>query len=131
VRWNMLVFSLFMTALLSFTMIGFGLVFIKHPPKDINAVYGYRTRMSSINEDTWSFAHHYSGVFWKRSGTIMLLLSLPVIILMRDFPHYEDYMLILFYFQMAALLAVIPVTEKALKRTFDKEGKRKEEGAIN
>ncbi len=61
----------------------------------------------------------------------MLLLSLPVIVLMRELPHYEDYMLILFYFQMAALLAVIPVTEKALKRTFDKEGRRKDPGTVN
>jgi len=127
----MLVFSLFMTALLSLTMIGFGMVFLKKPPKTINAVYGYRTRMSSINEDTWSFAHQYSGSVWIRSGALSLLLSLPVIFLLSNSPHYEDYMLILFYFQMAALLAVIPITERALRRTFDKEGNRRIEETEN
>ena len=120
----MLMFSVFITLLLSLTMIGFGLIFVKRPPENINAVYGYRTRMSSINEDTWSFAHRYSGMVWKKSGVLTLILSLPLIALLRTSALFENYMLILFYFQMAVLLAVIPLTERALRRTFDREGIR-------
>lgn len=123
----MVTFALFITTLLSLTMMGFGVIFIKRPPSTINGLYGYRTRMSSLNEETWRFAHDYSGKIWVRSGVITLLLSLPLIAFLRTSPRYEDYMQILFYFQMAALLAVIPITERALKRTFDREGNRKEE----
>lgn len=127
----MLAFSLSITVLLSLTMIGFGHIFIKRPPKNINALYGYRTRMSCLNEDTWKFAHRYSGQVWSKSGMIMTILSLPIIIGLRKTERYEDYMLILFYFQMAVLLAVIPITERALRRIFDKNGIRLHEEREN
>ena len=46
-------------------MIGFGFLFGKRPPKEINYLCGYRTRMSMKNIDTWVFAHRYCGRLWR------------------------------------------------------------------
>lgn len=120
----MLIFSLFITLMLSSTMILFGLVFLKNPPEDINSLYGYRTRMSSINQETWDYAHEYSGSVWLRTGLFVLMGSLVLIFLLRNTKEYQRYMMTLFYVQMGLMLMVIPVTERALKKRFDKEGNR-------
>ncbi|TCT17132.1 hypothetical protein EDC18_101430 [Natranaerovirga pectinivora] len=41
----MLIISLIMTAIICLSMIGFGLLMVKKPPKEINALFGYRTAM--------------------------------------------------------------------------------------
>lgn len=81
-------FMLIMNLLIPFSMIGFGRYFLKNAPKEINAIFGYRTTMSMKNNDTWEFAHKYCGKIWYICGS------------------------------------VVP-TEKALKKTFDKNGKRR------
>lgn len=55
------IFMLIMDLLIPFTMIGFGKMFLKKAPDQINYVFGYRTSMSMKNQDTWVFAHHYCG----------------------------------------------------------------------
>jgi len=122
----MVLFSLSMTLLLTATMILFGLLFLKKPPREINGLFGYRTRMSSINDDTWYFAHRYAGAVWIRTGVAVLAASILVIWILKNSGKFESYMLILFYFQMASLLMVIPLTEIALRRTFDRDGQRRE-----
>lgn len=47
------IFMLMMNLLIPLSMIGFGWMFLKSPPKEINAVFGYRTRRSMLNPDTW------------------------------------------------------------------------------
>lgn len=42
-------------------IIGFGMMFMRHIPYEINMVFGYRTKMSTKNRDTWEFAHQYCG----------------------------------------------------------------------
>ena len=49
--WSTLCYTFLITGM----MIGFGLLFQKRPPKNINNLYGYRTRMSMKNEKTWVF----------------------------------------------------------------------------
>lgn len=121
----MLAFSLIMTAIMSLSMIGFGFLFVKKPPKEINSVLGYRTPMSTKNKDTWDFAHKYSGRVWIRSGIIITILSAVIIFALQNFKNYNQIMLMLFYAQIATLLLVIPLTESALRKTFDKNGIRK------
>ena len=58
------IFMLIMDLLIPFTMIGFGKMFLKKAPDQINYVFGYRTSMSMKNQDTWVFAHHYCGKIW-------------------------------------------------------------------
>ena len=74
----MLGFWLYMLAvdlLIPATMIGFGLLFLKRPPKKINAIFGYRSMRSMQNEDTWRFAHQHCGKVWCTAGLIMAPLS--------------------------------------------------------
>ena len=52
-------------------MVGFGYYFYRHAPKEINDIFGYRTRMSMLNEDTWQFAHHYAGKLWFKWGIVV------------------------------------------------------------
>ena len=127
----MMIFSFFMTLVLTLTMIVFGLIFLKKPPKNINSLYGYRTRMSSINQETWDFAHEYSGGVWLRTGFSVLVGSMVFIFLLRNTKDYEKYVMTLFYFQMGLMLMVIPVTERALRKSFDKEGNRYLKGNRN
>ena len=43
------IFMLVIDLLIPLTMIGFGRLFLKKIPKDINALFGYRTSMSMKN----------------------------------------------------------------------------------
>ena len=61
-------------------MIGFGALFIKRPPTDINGAFGYRTKRFTKNKDTWLFAHNYIGRIWLISGLILLPISVAVMI---------------------------------------------------
>ena len=69
------IFMLVMILLIPITMIGFGKLFLKQAPGEINAVFGYRTTMSMKNKDTWEFAHNYCGKLWYRCGLFLLPLS--------------------------------------------------------
>ena len=62
-------------------MIGLGILFIKRPPVKVNHWYGYRTRMSMKNRDTWDFAHRYAGKIWLITGWIILLVTIPVMLM--------------------------------------------------
>lgn len=42
------------TFLVPAVCIVFGVLFLWHPPKNINGLYGYRTSRSMKNEDTWA-----------------------------------------------------------------------------
>ena len=75
------VFMLVMDLLIPLTMIGFGRYFIKRVPKEINAVFGYRTSMSMKSKDTWEFAHKYCGRIWYFSGLIMLPITVIFLLL--------------------------------------------------
>ena len=37
-----------------------GWIMMKFPPKDINSLYGYRTKNSMKNKERWAFAQKYS-----------------------------------------------------------------------
>lgn len=122
---KMLIFASIMTMIMSLTMIGFGYLFIKRPPNEINSVIGYRTKMSTKNKETWKFAHKYSGKVWIMSGTFTAIISFLLIIALNNFKSYNQIMLGLFYIQIIILLLVIPLTELALRKNFDKNGIRK------
>ncbi|MFA6866917.1 MAG: SdpI family protein [Clostridia bacterium] len=120
----MLFFALIMTAIMSMTMIGFGYLFIKKPPNKINSVIGYRTSMSSKNMDTWTFAHKYSGKVWLISGSINAIISSVIIFTFQNLKNYNQLMGVLIFIQILVLLLVVPLTELALRKVFDKKGNR-------
>lgn len=120
-----MVIGVITSIILSLTMIGFGALFVKNPPSEINDGFGYRTSMSSKNEETWDFAHRYSGKVWLYLGIINIIVSLPIFIIFKDSGKIDDIVAYVMYIGIFLLLLVIPITEIKLRKVFDKNGQRK------
>ena len=108
-------------------MTALGRSFVKNPPGEINGGYGYRTARSMRNRETWEFAQRYSGRFWVRAGRPMLAVSLVWMLPLfgREIDTVANFGLLLTALQMVPFLAVIPATERALKRNFDDFGRKR------
>ena len=121
------IFTLLFLWLIPLIMIGFGRLFVKNAPKEINWLFGYRTTMSTKNKDTWEFAHLYFGKLWFSIGWIMFIISTIVMlcVIRKDNSTIEIVVAILAHIQILFLLAPVFPTERALKRNFDKSGNRK------
>ena len=122
-------FMLAMDLLVPACMIGFGKRFLKSAPQKINPFFGYRTTMSMKNQDTWEFAHQVCGRVWWRMGWLLLALSTALLAWMQTRPGGERTnwlmgILVVLAEGAALILTIIPV-ERALKKTFDKEGNRR------
>ena len=108
-------------------MLIFGVIFEKHPPKSVNGAYGYRTTRSMKNQETWDFAHKLFGEIWKKAGTVLSIITISVTI--ASYPLGEDGIgivsLVLVHIQLVVLLLCIYPVEKALKKNFDENGKRR------
>ncbi len=120
---------LVMTWLVPLTMIVFGMVFYYKPPKKINSVYGYRTKMSCKNQKTWDFAHRYCGKLWTLFGTAIIPFSvLPMILVWaEDVDTVGIWGGTLVTIQCLLLVLTIPLTERALRKNFDEYGIKKEQ----
>lgn len=121
------VFMLLMNVLIPLTMIGFGKMFLHHIPDEINMVFGYRTRMSTKNRDTWEFAHQYCGRLWFICGLILLPLSLvPMFFVMGKGEDVVGNLGgVICTVQCVFLVGSILPTERALRRNFDRNGVRR------
>lgn len=115
-----------MCLLIPAVMLYFGQRFLKKPPKNINGLYGYRTSRSMKNQQTWDFAHQVCGKFWFRTGAVMLPLSLLAMLpaLGRDMEVVGLWCIPVVGVQLVVMIATIFPVEKALKRKFDKYGRR-------
>ena len=121
-------FMLVVNLLIPFTMIGFGHYFIKSAgPKEINAVFGYRTSMSMKNKDTWEFAHLYCGKLWRVIGWIMLPLSVLAMLTVagKEIGTIGIFGGVLMVAQCVFLTVPIIPTEIALRKRFDQNGNRR------
>jgi len=123
---KMLTISLIFTAIISLTMVGFGYMLSKKTPKEINSLIGYRSPMSTKNQDTWKFANEYSGRFWIKSGLMTAFVSVILAFALQPINTYKNLMFALIYVQIAVLLLVIPFTEVALRKNFYKTGEKKQ-----
>ncbi len=121
------IFMLIIDLLIPVTMIGYGRSFWKRVPKEINAVYGYRTSMSMKNRDTWVFAHNYFGKLWFIGGVILLPISvIPMICFIGRTENVVGTVGgVVCFVQMIPLTGVIIPTQIALKKHFDKNGNRR------
>lgn len=130
------IFHLIILSLAPATMLGFGFLWKKHPPKDINALYGYRTSRSCKSQAAWDFAHQAFGRLWRRWG-LVLLLTLPAFLMAAlalhrwnpacflDMPADADGWLMMAFIalQMVVMIACVFPVERALKARFDSSGR--------
>ena len=123
----MWVFMLVCNLLIPATMIGFGRMMEKKPPREINSIYGYRTSRSMKNQDTWDFAHEYCGRLWNKAGWALVPLAVVGQALTLLCPTVESmcyWSLVPTVAEVVVMAATIIPVERALKRNFDKDGNR-------
>ena len=120
------IFVLAMDLLIPSVMIGFGKEFQKNPPTEIDPGYGYRTSRSMKNKLTWDFAQKYMGRAWYKAGRWLLIPSvLPLLLVLgQDVGTVGAVGLAVSGVQLVVMLGSILVVERALKKTFDKNGKK-------
>ena len=108
-------------------MTGAGWRIWKHPPKTINAIYGYRTRMSSLNQNTWRFAQEYAGRLWVRWGIRMMPVSILLLLFFAASGEKAAAAAgsVLCMVQIVIMLSSIAVVERMLNKVFDKQGNLK------
>lgn len=121
--WFMFVCNLIIPILLIIA----GRMMWKHCPQKINGIYGYRTKRSMKNMDTWKFAHDYCGRLWWKIGWIMLV---PSVLIQLPFVHSSEDTIgtvgaVLCTIQVVVLIGSIFPTEAALKKTFLEDGSRR------
>ncbi len=114
--WFMFISNMIISVLLIF----FGGLFIKNPPKKINKGFGYRTKRSMANIESWNLAHKTAGGVLLKSGVIMTIINIIVMLIL----YGKDTNLIgyvgggLSVITILAVFLTIPVTEKKLKEAF-------------
>lgn len=79
------------------------------------------------NEDTWAFAHRVCGKLWLIVGLILLVLTAAFTFLFKSavIETLGTLCTVLVAVQTAILLITICPVEKALKKYFDENGKKK------
>ena len=123
-------FWLFVTAmdlLVPAIMLYFGRRFQKKPPEKINQIYGYRTARSMKNQETWRFAHETCGRLWVRLGAVLLLLSLAAAAMTfgRGVETAGIVSAVVVVVQVVVVIGSIVPVERALKRNFDDQGRKR------
>ncbi len=118
------VFMIVADMVMPLLMVIMGRVFVKHPPKTINNVYGYRTVLSRKNQQTWDYAHDCCGRLWQKTGLVMCLLTLLVALPVKDRGDtVVGWVLgIWVCLQCAVLILSVPAVERKLKKRFDGDG---------
>ena len=118
------IFMLCMVLMIPVIMIVFGWIFMKKAPGKVNWVFGYKTKRSMTNEDTWAFAHKYIGRLWWICGFVLLPLSvIPMLLLSgKDKDMVGNVGAFITMVQMIPLVGTIFPTERALKKNFDENG---------
>ena len=122
----MWIFLLILNLIIPAIMIVFGALFLHRPPKEINVLYGYRTRRSMQNKDTWSFAHHYCGRLWLVCGVVLVPITITGMVLLRTQEEGAVTSIggLFSLLQLVVLVVTIFPVERALRRTFDRDGNR-------
>ena len=77
---NFWIFMFICNLLVPVSMVIFGYYFYKKSSLKINSYAGYRTTLSTKNEDTWQFANRYFSKRWLYAGLVLMPLTIIVMI---------------------------------------------------
>lgn len=87
-----------------------------------------RTARSTKSQAAWDFAQTHMGRVWHRAGRWLLISVVPMLFVPgRDVGTVGNVGLVICGVQLAVMLGSIGVTERALKKNFDQNGRRKTE----
>jgi len=87
------------------------------PPKDINGLNGYKTKMSRKNIKTWNEANEYSTKLLIKFSWLALLISVvSSLVLGKSYIIVEVF--ISMFLIIISLIALVELTEKHLKNVF-------------
>ncbi len=100
--------------------LGLAYYYKRNPPKEINGIYGFRTRRSMANQDVWDTAnrHNAQGLF----NCSLVLFGAQIIAWFFDIPYR---ILIHLFVMLVGLGFAIFGTINYLNKHFDKNGNRK------
>lgn len=89
-------------------------------------MYGYRTAMSMKNKETWKYAHRCCGKLWYVSGLVMIPVTVIVLacVFGREQLRRECWGIVC-TLQCVVIIGTIVVTERELKKRFDRNGEWK------
>ena len=121
------IFMLIVVLLIPLIMLLFGWLFFRRTPKEINYVFGYRTKRSMRNKETWKFANQYFGKVWYLCGLLSAPLSViaMAIVFEKGTETMSTVGFIITMIQTIPFVGAMISTEIALKKNFDENGRRK------
>lgn len=105
--------------LCGFIFFASGLFQLKLPPKNINSLYGYRTKSSMQSKEAWDFAQKYSAIFSIWIGAIMIVLGIFTLLFTTISNDSQVWISLIIIFTSAGFL--ILSTEQKLKEKFNKK----------
>ena len=96
----------------------------KKTPKEINSIYGYRTKKSTRNIDTWNYANKICGKIMFIMGIIITIPTIIVEVLYygKELEAVSIVVNIIVGIQLILMLSMIPFVEYSLNKKFDKDG---------
>jgi uncharacterized membrane protein len=99
-----------------------GLALRFFPPKEINALYGYRTGSSMLNSETWKMANQFAAKLLMFLGAGLIATGFVAFWLP---PAPFTGMLTGLLVMVLGVVLVIYFTEQHLKKHFDEHGNRR------
>ncbi len=111
-----------MSGLTGFIVLLVSVITILYPPKEINSLYGYRTKSSMKNQQTWDEANRYSSKLMLAVSIIAIIISALIVYIFKT----EKAILISVVITLLLIVSVIPLTEWHLKKKFGPEAEATE-----
>ncbi len=112
ILYNPIFLGLFATGII-FIIAGF--ILYKIPPKNINFIYGYRSKQSMKNQEVWDFSQTYSAKLMIKLGLFYLLTSLFGLVYL---PRIEIALMITFIILLLGVVFLFIKVEQKLKQKF-------------
>ena len=98
-----------------------GSLVARHPPRKLNNYYGYRTRRSMLNQDTWTVANQFSTTQMIRMAKPCILLG----VVGAFFVPFPAVTLVAAGATLVMVALILVLTEKRLISLFDSNGHRR------
>ena len=102
-----------MSILIGIIFILCGLILLYKPPKDINGLYGYRTRRSMKNMTLWNKGNKYSAKLLIKYGISIMILGIIISFIIAK---VEYALLMIIGLMIVASILLILTVEKRLKQ---------------